>query len=329
MINLRTRFESFMSMLPSIEVIDDIELSKEKNQHEKADYLGLGRKIIFEQKALETDQIEKVQKKIDSFQNEEFFPLFYGKRDINEILKYFPDGEKIKLEIYTSITRQIEGVLSKANGQIPSTEEIFNLKDSIGILLLLNDSVSILTPEVIGKRISGRLGEKTKSGDYRFNRIQYVILISETHKYKDEIPLILIIEGPIIPKDNDGVNSYLDYLVYSWGEYNGGGVAHFNAENFNWSDFVESKENTEPKHITRSEARRAWYGQNRYLSNMSDEQVTRHGAKIIDTITPYVMKGGPQLPQNQLGELFFQFGDFIEEAKLRGLDLKEMKKYHK
>ena len=168
MTNLRSRFENFMSIIPSVEVIDDIELSEENKKKEKADYLGLGGKIIFEQKAFETDQIDKIQKKVDKYQDEDFFPLFYGKRDINDILKHFPDEEKIRLEIYSLITRQIEGVLSKANGQIPSTEKIFNLKDSIGVLVLLNDSVTVLAPEVIAKRVSGRLGEKKKSGDYRF-----------------------------------------------------------------------------------------------------------------------------------------------------------------
>jgi hypothetical protein len=160
MTNLRSRFQSFMSMIPSVEVIDDIELSEENIENERADYLGLGRKIIFEQKALEIDQIDKTQQKVDKYQEEDFFPLFYGERDINDILKHFPDEEKIRLEIYSIITRQIEGILSKANEQIRSTEKIFNLKDSIGVVVLLNDSVTVLAPQVIAKRVSGRLGEK-------------------------------------------------------------------------------------------------------------------------------------------------------------------------
>ena len=328
MTNLRSRFESFMSIIPSVEVIDDIELCKESQKEEKADYLGLGRRIIFEQKALETDQIDKIQEKIDNYQDEDFYPLFYGQRDINDILKYFPNEEKIKLEIYNLITKQIEKILSKANGQIPSTEKIFNLGSSTGVLILLNDTVNVLSPEVIAKRVSGRLGEKNKSGEYRFDRIQYVIFISETHKYKGEIPLILVIEGPTAPQSNKSINDYFDYLIYSWGQYNGGGVAHVAEEDFKWEDFKENSQKKPPPK-TRSDVRRAWYNQTRYMSNLSDEEVIQRGAKIIDTITPYVMKGGPCLPKEQLGELFLQFGDFMEEANLRGLDLKGMEKYHK
>ena len=316
-----------MSIIPSVEVIDNIELSEENKKKEKADYLGLGRKIIFEQKAIETDQIDKIQEEIDKYQEEDFFPFFYGKRDIDDILKYFPDEEKIKLKIYNLITKQIEGILSKANGQIPSTEKIFNLERSIGVIVLLNDNVNVLAPEIIAKRVSGRLGEKRKSGEYRFNRIQYVILISETHKFKGKIPLILIIEGPTALKNNNSVNEYLDYLIYSWGYYNGGGVVYVNGENIKWEDFKEvSKAKTRPN--TRSEVRRAWYKDNPYLRNLSDTQLFKYGVKVIDTITPYFLKGGPRLPKEQLGEMTFKFGDFIEEINLRGLDLKEMKKYH-
>lgn len=308
-------------------MIDDIELSREDIKNKKADYFGLGRKIIFEQKAFETEQIKKIQNKIDQHQEEDFFPLFYGQRDINDILKYFPDEEKSRLEIYNLITKQIEGVLSKANKQIPSTEKTFNLEKSVGVVVLLNDTVNVLAPEVIAKRVSGRLGEKKKPGEYRYHRIQYVILISETHKYKGKIPLILIIEGPTAPKNNNSVNEYLNYLIYSWGHYNGGGVTYVDGENIDWEDFKEVKKDQPPPN-TRSEVRRAWYRDNPYMRNLPETQLFQHGAKLIDTITPHVMKGGSKLLKEQLGEMFLQFGDFIEEINYRGLDLKQMKKYH-
>jgi hypothetical protein len=312
-----------MSSLPSVEVIDDIELSKDKRKYKKADYFGLGRKIIFEQKSLETDQTEKVQSKIDSYQNEDFFPLYYCERDINKIIKHFPDEEKTNLEVLTLITKQIEGVLSKANSQISSTENMFNLHDSTGILILLNDTVKILSPNIIAKRIVDRIREKNKTDNYRFNRIQYVIFISETHTYKG-IPILLRIEGPTAPENAVNINEYLDYFVFSWGQYNCGEVAHFNAEQFNNSEFVEKKEKVKTKPKTRSDVRIEWYKKVRYLKDLTDTQVLEHGNKIIDTISHYMLKGGPRLPIEQFGELALQFGDFIEESNIRGLDLKEM-----
>ena len=141
------------------------------------------------------------------------------------------------------------------------------------------------------------------------------------------MPLILIIEGPTAPKQNNSVNEYLDYLIYSWGHYNGGGVTYVDGENINWEDFKEVKKGQPPPN-TRSEVRKAWYRDNPYMRNLPEIQLFQYGAKLIDSITPNVMKGGPKLPQEQLGEMFLQFDDFIEEINCRGLDLKQMKKYH-
>lgn len=44
--SIDSRFEKFMLSLPSIESIDSIELSEELRKEKKADYLGMGRKII-------------------------------------------------------------------------------------------------------------------------------------------------------------------------------------------------------------------------------------------------------------------------------------------
>lgn len=54
--SIDSRFEKFMLSLPSIESIDSIELSEELRKEKKADYLGMGRKIIFEQKCITQEQ---------------------------------------------------------------------------------------------------------------------------------------------------------------------------------------------------------------------------------------------------------------------------------
>ena len=64
------------------------------------------------------------------------------------------------------------------------------------------------------------------------------------------------------------------------------------------------------------------------MVNWSDEQVSKAAAKNIDTIQPYALKGGPKPPNAELAELMMEFSDFIEESNIRGLDLKELKKYH-
>jgi hypothetical protein len=327
MASLKSRFEQFMSILPSIEMIDDL-LPDGKHGERIADYFGLGRKIIFEQKAITTDQADKIQREIDKYQDEDFFPLFYGKRDINEILKHFPDQYLVRQKIYNLITRVLEEYLSSANKQIPSTEALFGLQNTVGVLIILNDSIRVLSPEIIAHRINSRLLEKINSGEFRFNRVNYVVLISETHNFKGKMPLILTIEGPSISENKDIVSEYLQYLSVSWAHYNGGELAQLSVEEINWQDFKEAQKKIDlPK--TRSQERTEWYGYNPYLSPLTDEQLLEYGSKLIEAILPYVLKGGIQAPIQRVGEMFLQFGDFIEETNHRGVDLKEMKEHLK
>lgn len=324
MASLKTRFEHFMSILPSIEVLDKL-LPHGQDRKSVADYFGLGRRIIFEQKAITTDQADKIQREIDKYQDEDFFPLFYGQRDINQILKHFPDQDVVKRKIYNHITRALEEYLSSANKQILSTEALFDLTNTVGVLIILNDSVRVLSPEILFHRISSRLLEKLDSGGFRFNRINYVVLVSETHNFQGKLPLILTIEGPSIAENKDTVSDYLQYLSVSWACYNGRELAQLSVEQINWQDFKETqKESTLPK--TRSQERIEWYKHNPYLNHLTDEQLLEYGSKLLDAILPYVLKGSIQERSSteQGGELFLQFGDFIEETNRRGIDLKDI-----
>jgi hypothetical protein len=64
------------------------------------------------------------------------------------------------------------------------------------------------------------------------------------------------------------------------------------------------------------------------MKNWSDEKVLKGAAKCVELIQPFVMKNGPKLPASELAEMMMEFGDFIEESNLRGLDLREMRAFH-
>ncbi len=90
---------------------------------------------------------------------------------------------------------------------------------------------------------------------------------------------------------------------------------------------IEEKREATPERISRSEARRLWYQKKRYMKDWSDSKVAQEAVNHIERITPFVLKDGPKLPQDRLAELMMIFGDFIEESNIRGLDLKELKKF--
>lgn len=328
MLNLKSRFQQFIHLLPSVEEIDLLNLPTGEKGHKIADYFGLGRSVIFEQKTINKDQADKIQAEVELHSHEDGYPLFYGKRDINSVLSKLPNATQIKQNIFTKTTRLLEGYLRTANKQIASTSRLFGLHTYTGVLIILNDKVKVLSPQIIVSRIAQRLKQKDSKGKFRFDKITFVLLISETHLYKGETPTIILIEGPLSENCDKKASEYLDYITHSWAAFNGGGLAQLET-NLNFFNHLREKEEPQPEQITRQEERSRWYRNNRYMRGWSDKKVLETGARLIETIKPFIIKGGSKIPVNDFTEMTFAFGDLIEESNYRGLDLKAMKTYFK
>ena len=324
--SLDQKFKEFVLSIPSIEDIDSLPKSDIDHNKKKADYLGMGRKIIFEQKSITKDQADKIQSIVEQYSHLDEYPVFYGKRDLDLALENLPGNEKIKSEILSKITKLIESYLRQADKQIASTKQQLGLNESSGALLILNERVKVLSPEIISYTIQKRLREETM-GDLRFRNIDHVIYISETH-HINGATVSLIIEGKSAKRFGNNVNEYFDYLLHSWGAFKGGGTKKgINTEEF--FNSIEEKQEPIPKKVTRSQARVLWYRSNRYMKDWNNEQVASTAAKLIDSMAPYFIKNGPQVPPGVVAEMAMEFGDFIEEANIRGLDIREFGKYHK
>lgn len=322
---LENRFENFMLSLPSVEGIDSIVLDHKDRQFKKADYLAMGRKLVVEQKCINQEQASKIQLEIDKYSKDENYPIFYGKRDFNLIIDKLPNKNEIKQKVFSNITNLLEDYLRQANKQIESTRQLFENYEAYGLLVILNEKVKVLSPEIVSTRIQQRLKER-RDGKPRFNNINYVIFISETHLFKG-LPSVIVIKGVGASSASQNISDYIDYLVNSWAQFNGGGC--FKIDDVEgYFKHIEEKLELSPKTVSRSEARAIWYSKNRYMKDWSDVQVAQTAAKFIDQIQPYVMKGGPKLPTAKLAEMMLEFGDFIEESNIRGLDLRELKKNH-
>ena len=163
-----SRFRKFFLSLPHAEDIDGLPLDANQRKNKIADYFGMNRKIILEQKFISQHQFDKIQAEVEKFADDKHYPFFYGTRDVNLVLDKLPNGESIKNRIYNQITKVLEDYLKKANRQIASTEHVFALKKEAGVLVVLNEHVKELSPEVLATRFRQRLSEKRSNGQYRF-----------------------------------------------------------------------------------------------------------------------------------------------------------------
>ncbi|MBU3020159.1 hypothetical protein KO519_21015 [Paraglaciecola agarilytica] len=321
---LEERFEKFMLSLNTVEGIDFIELSEKDRRQKKADYLAMDRQIVIEQKCINQDQANKIQEEMEKFSMSDDYPFFYGERDINLVLDKLPNKDEIKRSLYTKVTKLLEQYLRQANKQIESTEKTFNLTNTCGILVILNEKVKVLSPEIVAARIQQRLREKNSDGP-RFSNINYVVFISETHNLKGR-PVVQIIEGS--NASHTSSLDYIKYLIHSWAHYNGGDVVQVKNVAETYGSIKENSPST-PEKMSRSDARRYWYQTNRYMKYWDDQKVVKEAALFLDYSKPLFMKNAPKVSPKQLLELTMKFSDFIEESNIRGLDIKEFKKYQK
>ncbi|MDQ3667899.1 MAG: hypothetical protein M3410_15275 [Acidobacteriota bacterium] len=230
--NLEQRFIFFVKNVIEAECIDDLELTLEQQKAQKADYFFDNRKYIMELKSLKTDTLDKVGKVLKPYTRRSNWPIVFGAIDIQQVLKHLPDGEKINAEIVEAVTDSIEGVVESANRQIRTTKESFKLTDSNGILVILNDVVETLTPELLHYRINKCLKKRYASRELRFPHVQVVVVITTTHytQVEPELKAMPILIIPRQPAETDTVRQFVDSLITRWSKFERRPLIKFDGE---------------------------------------------------------------------------------------------------
>jgi hypothetical protein len=219
--SLEERFKTFLGQLDDAESIDDMLSGAELAFGKRADFLLDGRHIVLEIKSLTNDPEYKVEERLAPHRTRPEYPAFYWNADLNEILPYLPDGENIRREIAHAVTRSVQGALEKADDQIGATKKALGLESSCGVVVMLNECVGVLAPELVTAKASQIL-LKTRDVNIRYKDIAYVWIVSESHKVTapgktEHLPLILL-EGPTAAEHVEA-GEYLDSLQLKWAQF--------------------------------------------------------------------------------------------------------------
>lgn len=329
--SLNDRFKTFLASLPFVESVDDLNLPSEFDESKRADYLVDNRKMIIELKSLEVDPEHKVHTELEKHKERDEYPLFYGRMEVTKVLKHLPDGEEIQRRLFDKISRSIEGSFRKADEQIGATKTILGCPDSIGLLVLLNENISILSPELISNRVSQLLARKETDGNLHYQNVMAVWSILEGYSLRTKhgnkrIPSI-VIDGPSIA-DRPEFDNIMANLQRNWAWFNGMPLVAKRMKRIEDSAFVRVSE-LEKEHQGIMENHELWrkaYRKKPYLNSLSDEAVLEHGAKLMTLMAPHFLKDGRKLPSEQMAQFMEGWTHFLEEANMRGLDLKKLPK---
>lgn len=163
------------------------------------------------------------------------FPLVYGQVPLEEVLDKAPNGEDLKLEILNKITKAIEGSFESANRQIRSTKKVLDLPNAGGLLVLLNEAIEVLSPEILVYKVQKMLGKKDNSGNFRHPHICNVLMILDSHHINptDEMKFypIFNVAGPTVG-DHPEVDNFIEAILPKWAEFDGESLLSGEINNF-------------------------------------------------------------------------------------------------
>ena len=328
---LPEKFTSFVRSYEGAEIIDELSLTPDQQAAQKADYFFNGRTIIDEQKSLEIDTAHKIEAILKPYEGTAEWPLFYGEQELQKIVNFLPNPEKINAKILEAVTDSIEGLFEKANRQIRTTKQTFGLPSSGGLLVILNDLVDVLSPDILAFRVRRCLQKRTKTGEPRFPEVTVVWAINTAH-YTQLTPTLKAMPLLIMPSglpDPNHVETFVGLLGERWSAFEGQPHLRTNAEtlkNFKFSTFRDeaNKSGSLPRH----EVWRLQYRQNPHLRNLSKIELFKYGLRSSSEMEDMLCtESKEKLTPELMDEVGRKFTYFLEEMNFRGIDMREFEKF--
>jgi hypothetical protein len=326
--SLEERLVSFVGSLINAEVVDDIEMDSVQRAAEKPDFFFYDRQFIAEMKSLKQDMKDKADRVMDMHRERPEYPLFFGEWLIDKVLKSFPDRDQIMNDIGDQLTAGLEFIVRKANRQIREAKKSFGLGKSHGVLIVLNDTVEVLSPEVLAFGLNRLLlKKKGPSGEPRFSEISAVWILSDLHVIKtpagtEAIPSITITN--VFVDGHEEATDYLQWLQEKWAAFNGSPFIPTDID-IKSAQFAKRKQQKpQPELLPNHEIWIREYSRVPYLEKLTKDELFKHGKQIFSETTRGFLKGDHDKPDSERMKKLMEIGThFLEEINRRGIDFRD------
>lgn len=330
-LSFKQRFALFAKTIPASECIDELPQTTEQRAGKKGDFFFEGRRIICELKNLETDTSPKIRKLLKPLENRPEWPRFYGAWELSKILRKFPDGADINRKVFESTTAAINKAVADANRQVRATKKTFSLPEAGGMLVLANEFIAILSPEVIAHKVHRMLNKRTPGGAPQFPEINMVWMISEKHvadlgSGMTGIPSLLMRQE--IP-DPMHVENFAESLQPRWAAFHNAPYRCVSGATLSDIQFAKNP-NLEPppsnQNLTRAQLWAREYAANPYLQHISDVRLIKHAGRLFAQLSPGLMKGcsDVQKAESTSMSLWRLWTHFLHEVNRRGMDMRDI-----
>jgi len=323
-VSLEKRVMEFLGRQPGAENIDRLPLTPAQRASEKADFLLEQRSIVCEVKALQTDTKEKIDRILEPVLQRPDAPVFYGEWEMEKVLKNLADGEAIRRKVFEATTSAVWNLFRKANEQIKTTKSTFGVPAAGGVLVLANDLVPILSPQVLVARVNELLGRKEPDGRISYPEVEAVWILAETHVVDIGQGQESVAAITIHREDDSAAVRCLDALQRPWAVAHGMPFVEMKQDLFSTLQFHEIPKSPPPTHGPRDERWRLEYRRKPYLRHHSEAQLKEFFAKLMPAMTVGILKGAKPGQLQTASALMEQFAHFLEELRARGLDFRKV-----
>lgn len=327
---LPEKFTSFVRSYEGAEIIDELSLTPDQQAAKKADYFFNGRTIIAEQKSLKISTAHKIEAILKPYEDTPEWPLFYGEQELHKIVNYLPEPEKINGKILEAVTDSIEKLFSKANRQIRTTKQTFGLPSAGGLLIILNDLVDILSPDLLAFRVRRCLQKRLNVEERRFPEITVVLAINTAH-YTQLNPTLKAMPLLIMPSglpDPNHIETFVDLLGERWSAFEGKPHLRTSAETFRNLKFSTFRADAKKSgSLSRTEAWISQYRQNPHLRGLSKTELFEYGRMSDSEMDKMLCSPKEKLTPELMNEVGQKFIHFVEEMNFRGIDMREFESF--
>jgi hypothetical protein len=328
--NLEARFKVFLRDLEETESIDELTLTREQQAAPKADYFFANRTIVGEIKALYEDTTTKIDVILDPYRNTPDWPILIGDQDLERVLQHLPDRDRLRATIFRSITRSIEAVVEKANRQIRETKRTFGIPDAGGLLIILNDAVDILSPDIVVYRVRRALKKRTADGALRYANISAVLIIGGAHytQLKPDLKGMPILTILNLVLETDFVEEFIRHLSRKWAAFEQQLLIPIGTTDLPNLRFrtVSADVKDAARPVTRQDYWSALYKRNPYLRPLSEDELLEFGGRVLEEVSANLVKGAPRRSIEEMGPNWIRWSNFLDEVQYRGTDMRKLEK---
>jgi hypothetical protein len=222
LLDVQSRFESFIQTIPGYENIDALMQAMPPDQRHRADYLLMNRRFIVEQKVLLVEPAKSPQAFVQRLLRER--RLFVtGKTTTRRVFDSLPDGKALERKMLLGMTKNFEDRIDLADEQARDTRQIFGIPDALAIVVILNQSARTLHPELLRYGLSHLLSRTARDGSPRYPHNDGFLVISASHSLMDDggAGMPVFADTSQTCRSVPDTVAFLDSLVGEWSRYNG------------------------------------------------------------------------------------------------------------